>query len=96
MSTVEVKDPVVERLVTAKTGLPSCERLAEAAFCRHGVSPQEDWVPYRVAPLGSHAVELPVKREINRFLAEEDPYGTFALCGSASNGARSAATSPST
>ncbi|MEU8827529.1 helix-turn-helix domain-containing protein [Streptomyces sp. NPDC048636] len=40
---------------------------------------QDDWVPYRVALLGSHAVELSVKREINRFLAEEDPYGTFAF-----------------
>ncbi|MFE8977660.1 TetR/AcrR family transcriptional regulator [Streptomyces cyaneofuscatus] len=40
---------------------------------------QHDWVPYRVALLGSHAVELPVKREINRFLAEEDPYGTSAF-----------------
>jgi AcrR family transcriptional regulator len=40
---------------------------------------QNDWVPYRVALLGSHAVELPVKREINRFLAEEDPYGTLSF-----------------
>ncbi|MEW1615711.1 MULTISPECIES: hypothetical protein [unclassified Streptomyces] len=40
---------------------------------------QHDWVPYRVVLLGSHAVELPVKREINRFLAEEDPYGTLAF-----------------
>ncbi|MFF6983842.1 TetR/AcrR family transcriptional regulator [Streptomyces sp. NPDC008343] len=40
---------------------------------------QDDWVPYRVVLLGSHAVELPVKREINRFLAEEDPYGTPAF-----------------
>lgn len=37
---------------------------------------RENWVPYRVALLGTHAAELPVKREINRFLLDEDPYGT--------------------
>lgn len=36
----------------------------------------EDWVPYRVALLGAHGSDLAIKREINRFLATEDPYGT--------------------
>lgn len=40
---------------------------------------REDWVPYRVMLLGSYATELPLKREINRFLASEDPFGTVAL-----------------
>src|ERR671934_1200806 len=37
---------------------------------------REDWIPYRVALIGEHSVDLGVKREINRFLLEEDPYGT--------------------
>jgi len=37
---------------------------------------REDWIPYRVALIGGHGVDLGVKREINRFLLEEDPYGT--------------------
>jgi TetR/AcrR family transcriptional regulator len=37
---------------------------------------REDWVPYRVALLGAHGSDLAIKREINRFLAAEDPYGT--------------------
>ena len=40
---------------------------------------REDWVPYRVMLLGSYATELRLKREINRFLVEEDPFGTVAL-----------------
>ena len=37
---------------------------------------REDWIPYRVALIGAHGVDLGVKREINRFMLEEDPYGT--------------------
>ena len=37
---------------------------------------REDWIPYRVALLGNHGTSLPLKREINRFLMMEDPYGT--------------------
>src|SRR5205807_2946900 len=40
---------------------------------------RDDWIPYRVSLIGMHAAELSVKREINRFLAEEDPYGTVDL-----------------
>jgi AcrR family transcriptional regulator len=37
---------------------------------------REDWVPYRVALLGNYGTDLRVRREINRFLRAEDPYGT--------------------
>jgi AcrR family transcriptional regulator len=40
---------------------------------------REDWTPYRVALLGNHASELDLRRDINRWLAEEDPYGTAAF-----------------
>jgi AcrR family transcriptional regulator len=38
---------------------------------------QEDWVPYRVSLIGNYGTELALKREINRFLVSEDPYGTL-------------------
>lgn len=37
---------------------------------------REDWIPYRVALLGNYGVDLALKREINRFLLAEDPYGS--------------------
>jgi TetR/AcrR family transcriptional regulator len=36
----------------------------------------EDWIPYRVSLLGNYGTDLVLKREINRFLIAEDPYGT--------------------
>lgn len=39
----------------------------------------EDWIPYRISLLGNHGTDLALKREINRFLASEDPYGTVAF-----------------
>jgi AcrR family transcriptional regulator len=36
----------------------------------------EDWIPYRIALLGNYGTDLVLKREINRFLMVEDPYGT--------------------
>jgi len=36
---------------------------------------REDWVPYRVYLLGNYGTDLPLRREINRFLIAEDPYG---------------------
>ncbi|HYL47174.1 MAG TPA: helix-turn-helix domain-containing protein [Candidatus Limnocylindrales bacterium] len=39
----------------------------------------EDWVPYRVSLLGNYGVDLGLKREINRFLLAEDPYGSAAF-----------------
>jgi AcrR family transcriptional regulator len=35
----------------------------------------EDWIPYRIALLGNYGTDLVLKREINRFLLAEDPYG---------------------
>ncbi len=39
----------------------------------------EDWIPYRIALLGNYGTDLVLKREINRFLVAEDPYGTVAF-----------------
>jgi len=39
----------------------------------------EDWIPYRVSLLGNYGTDLALKREINRFLLAEDPYGTVAF-----------------
>jgi AcrR family transcriptional regulator len=39
----------------------------------------EDWIPYRVSLLGNYGTDLALKREINRFLMTEDPYGTVAF-----------------
>ncbi|MGH9683323.1 MAG: TetR/AcrR family transcriptional regulator [Candidatus Acidiferrales bacterium] len=40
---------------------------------------REDWVPYRVSLLGNYGVDLALKREINRFLLADDPYGSSAF-----------------
>jgi len=42
---------------------------------------REDWIPYRVSLLGNYGTDLTLKREINRFLMAEDPYGTVAFVG---------------
>jgi TetR/AcrR family transcriptional regulator len=39
----------------------------------------EDWIPYRIALLGNYGTDLVLKREINRFLLSEDPYGTVTF-----------------
>ena len=39
----------------------------------------EDWIPYRISLLGNYGTDLVLKREINRFLIAEDPYGTVAF-----------------
>ncbi len=39
----------------------------------------EDWIPYRISLLGNYGTDLVLKREINRFLLSEDPYGTVAF-----------------
>ena len=36
---------------------------------------REDWIPYRVYLLGQYGTDLSLRREINRFLIAEDPYG---------------------
>ncbi|MEX0755870.1 MAG: TetR/AcrR family transcriptional regulator [Actinomycetota bacterium] len=38
---------------------------------------QDDWVPNRVLLIGNYGTDLQLKREINRFLVSEDPYGTL-------------------
>jgi AcrR family transcriptional regulator len=40
---------------------------------------REDWIPYRIALLGNYGTDLSLKREINRFLIAEDPYGTVVF-----------------
>src|SRR5580693_6728944 len=40
---------------------------------------REDWIPYRIALLGNYGTDLNLRREINRFLITEDPYGTVAF-----------------
>jgi TetR/AcrR family transcriptional regulator len=37
----------------------------------------EDLVPYRVSLIGNYGTDLTLKRDINRFLVSEDPYGTL-------------------
>jgi TetR/AcrR family transcriptional regulator len=39
----------------------------------------EDWIPYRISLLGNYGTDLALKREINRFLLTEDPYGTVSF-----------------
>ena len=39
----------------------------------------EDWIPYRISLLGNYGTDLVLKREINRFLMTEDPYGTVSF-----------------
>ncbi len=38
---------------------------------------RDDWVPYRVSLIGNYGTDLTLKRDINRFLLSEDPYGTL-------------------
>jgi AcrR family transcriptional regulator len=40
---------------------------------------REDWISYRISLLGNYGTDLVLKREINRFLIAEDPYGTVAF-----------------
>ena len=38
---------------------------------------RENWVPYRLGLIGNYTSDLDLRREINRFLVEEDPFGTM-------------------
>jgi TetR/AcrR family transcriptional regulator len=40
---------------------------------------RENWIPYRMALLGNYGTDLRVRNEINRFLRDQDPYGTAAF-----------------
>ena len=46
---------------------------------RTGHLVREDWTVYRVTLIGNHGTDLAIKREVVRFLADEDPYGTAAF-----------------
>jgi AcrR family transcriptional regulator len=39
----------------------------------------EDWIPYRISLLGNYGTDFVLKREFNRFLLSEDPYGTVSF-----------------
>ena len=39
----------------------------------------EDWIPYRISLLGNYGTDFVLKREINRFMMAEDPYGTVSF-----------------
>jgi TetR/AcrR family transcriptional regulator len=38
---------------------------------------KDDWVPARVSLIGTYSTDLELKRDINRFMVSEDPYGTL-------------------
>ena len=38
---------------------------------------KEDWIPNRVVLIGNYSTDLALKRDINRWLVSEDPYGTL-------------------
>jgi hypothetical protein len=40
---------------------------------------RDDWIPYRLTLIGDYGSDLSLRREINRYLANEDPYGTAAF-----------------
>jgi AcrR family transcriptional regulator len=40
---------------------------------------REYWIPYRISLPGNYSTDQALKREINRFLTTEDPYGTVAF-----------------
>jgi AcrR family transcriptional regulator len=39
----------------------------------------DNWIPYRILLLGTYGTDLVLRREINRFLLAEDPYGTVSF-----------------
>jgi len=39
----------------------------------------DNWIPYRIYLIGNYGTDLSLRREINRFLAAEDPYGWTAF-----------------
>lgn len=40
---------------------------------------RDNWIPYRIYLIGNYGTDLSLRREINRFLAVEDPYGWSAF-----------------
>ena len=39
----------------------------------------KDWVPFRIAVLGDYGTDVKLRRDIERFLADNDPYGSTAF-----------------
>jgi AcrR family transcriptional regulator len=39
----------------------------------------DNWIPYRIYLIGNYGTDLALRREINRFLAADDPYGWTAF-----------------
>lgn len=59
-------------------------RAGVFAIVRHSLARtqqliDENWIPYRIVLLGNHGTDLVLRRQINRFLLTEDPYGTREL-----------------
>lgn len=40
---------------------------------------RENWVPYRISLLGNYGTDLKLRQEINRYMRDQDPYGTAAF-----------------
>ena len=40
---------------------------------------RENWIPYRISLLGNYGTDLKLRQEINRFLRDQDVYGTAAF-----------------
>lgn len=40
---------------------------------------RDNWIPYRIYLIGNYGTDLVLRREINRFLVSEDPYGWGAF-----------------
>ena len=40
---------------------------------------RENWIPYRISLLGNYGTDLKLRQEINRFMRDQDPYGTAAF-----------------
>src|SRR5215471_3193604 len=40
---------------------------------------RENWIPYRISLLGNYGTDLRLRQEINRFMRDQDPYGTAAF-----------------
>src|SRR5262245_38944322 len=40
---------------------------------------RENWIPYRIALLGNYGTDLKLRQEINRYLRDQDCYGTAAF-----------------
>ncbi len=62
-----------------KFGSADFSRSCVTGWCSTEHLLHEDWIPYRVSLLGNYGTDLTLKREINRFLLAEDPYGTVAF-----------------